>query len=156
MRRALSCTLLALTLTPGIALAGPRSPTRKDEKVPQCKGSPKLVGDCFAVHGLMVYANGSHNVRIFPTGTNRRLGVENVPNSFTKEHSDGLFEMPAELRETSAPGVDISGDFEVCPLTKKTPDTMQFVCVESAKNLVVTDDNKTPTRTYKIHDAAIH
>lgn len=27
------------------------------------------------------------------------------------------------------------GDFRVCPFTKKKPGEMQFVCIESAKNL---------------------
>jgi hypothetical protein len=104
----------------------------------------------------MVFANGSHNVRIWPIGTRRLLGVESEPGSITDDYPDGVFWMPAELRETSTFGVDIYGDFDVCPLSKKRPGAMQFVCVESAKNLVVKDYNKEPARIYKIHDATNH
>ncbi len=144
-----------MTLTLGVAPARPGSQTSKDVKIPQCKRSPELVGDCFMVHGRMVFANGSHNVRIWPIGTHRLLGVEYVPGS-TDEYPDGIYWMPVELSNTSTLGVDIYGDFDVCPLSKKTPGAMQFVCVESAKNLVVKDYNKEPNRIYRIHDAASH
>ena len=111
------------------------------------------------VHGRMAFYEGTHNVRIWPIGTHRLLGVEYVPGSVenpTDEHPDGVFWMPLELSNTSTFGVEIYGDFEVCPLAKKTPHAMQFVCVESATNMVVKDYNKEPTRIYKIHDATNH
>lgn len=143
-------------LVVSVALPKRASQNTKEAKVPECKGNPKLVGDCLVVHGRMTFANGSHNVRIWPIGTRRLLGVQYVPGSITKRYPDGAFWMPTELSDISTFGVDIFGDFEVCPLSRKTPGAMQFVCVESAKNLVVKDYNKEPTRIYRIHDATSH
>jgi len=151
--------LLALTLTLGVAFARSASQTSKEVKVPLCKGNSKLVGECFRTYGRMRFYNGTHNVRIWPIGTRRLLGVEYVPGSVenpTDEHPDGIYWMPVELSDTSTFGVEIYGDFEVCPLSKKKPGAMQFVCVESAKHLIVKDYNKKPNRIYRIHDATSH
>ena len=64
--------------------------------------------------------------------------------------------MPTELYDKSNFGVEIYGDFEVCPLSRKKPEAMQFVCVESAKHMIVKDYNKEPNRIYRIHDATNH
>ena len=64
--------------------------------------------------------------------------------------------MPVELSNTGTFGVEIYGDFDVCPLSRKKAGAMQFVCVESAKSMVVKDYNKKPTRIYRIHDATSH
>ncbi|MGH9730939.1 MAG: hypothetical protein ACRD4A_04510 [Candidatus Acidiferrales bacterium] len=148
-----------MMLTLGIAGSGPASQTNKEVKIPLCKGNAALVGECFTVHGRMRFYNGTHNVRIWPIGTHRLIGVEYVPGSIdnpTEEHPDGVYWMPVELSNTSTFGVEIYGDFEVCPLSKKRPGAMQVVCVESAKHLVVKDYNKEPNRVYRIHDATNH
>ena len=159
IRRVLSGSLLALMLTLGVALAKPASQSSKEEKIPLCKGNPTLVGECFTVHGRMSFYNGTHNVRIWPIGTHRLLGVEYVPGSIdnpTEEHPDGVYWMPIALSKISTFGLEIYGDFDVCPLAKKRKGAMQFVCVESAKHLIVKDYNKNPIRVYKIHDATSH
>ena len=156
MWRATLRGLLLLTLAFGVTFAKPAFQTSKEVKIPRCSGGSKLVARCFTVRGRMVYANGSYNVRIFPRDGGTTLAVANVPGSFTDEHPDGIFRMPTELFETSAPGVDIFGDFDVCPLSRERPGAMQFVCVESAKQLIVKDYNKEPVRVYKIHDTTNH
>lgn len=159
MWRVLSRGLLALTLTLGVAFARPASQTSKEVKIPQCKRNSRLVGECFITHGRMSFYNGTHNIRLWPIGTHRLLGVEYVPGSVenpTDEHPDGIYWMPVELSDTSTFGVEIYGDFDVCPLSKKRPGAMQFVCVESARNLTVKDYNKEPNRIYRIHDATSH
>ena len=50
--------------------------------------------------------------------------------------------MPKSIEEKLKLGVDIYGDFEVCPLSREKPGEMQFVCIESASNLVVKKHNK--------------
>lgn len=146
-------------LTLGMVLPVLGTQAGKDMTIPPCKSSPKLVGECFVLHGRMAFYNGTHNVRIWPIGTHRLLGVEYVPGSVenpTDEHPDGVYWMPVELSNTSTFGVAIFGDFEVCPLSNEKQGEMQLVCVESAKHMVVKDYNKQPNRIYKIHDATIH
>jgi hypothetical protein len=99
--------LLALTLALGVAFARPAYQTAKEAKIRQCKGSYRLVGGCFVVRGRMAFYNGTHNVRIWPIGTHRLLGVEYVPGSIdnpTEEHPDGVYWMPVELSDTSTFG----------------------------------------------------
>jgi hypothetical protein len=56
-------------------------------------------------------------------GTKRMLGV----------HNDVL---PGELgRKMTDFGTEAFGDFRVCPFTKEKSGAMQFVCIESAKNV---------------------
>jgi hypothetical protein len=143
----------------GVPFARPAFQTSREVKISLCKGNAAVVGECFTVHGRMRFYDGTHNVRIWPTGTHRLIGVEYVPGSIdnpTEEHPDGVYWMPIELSNTSTFGVEIYGDFDVCPLSKKRPGAMQFVCVESATHLVVKDYNQKLARTYRIHDATNH
>jgi hypothetical protein len=96
-----------------------------------CKGSPNLVGQCFKVHGRVYIANGGPQMRIWRIGTDRLLGVvpsedEIIPDNLSK----------AIFKEAGQWG-EVYGDFEVCPFTKRKPEEMQMVCVESASHLVV-------------------
>ena len=94
-------------------------------ETPRCKGNSAVVGECFVVHGRLSVWNGNPSLRIWPIGTKRMLGV-----------SDS-FKLPEEM-ETRMGHFDdeVYADFEVCPLRKEKPRTMQDVCVESAKNIV--------------------
>jgi len=97
-----------------------------------CKGNPDLVGECFHVHGRVYIANGGPQMRIWRVGTDRVLGVvpsedEIIPDKLNK----ALFNDAGELAN------DVYGDFDVCPFTKRKPEEMQMVCVESASHLVV-------------------
>ena len=94
-----------------------------------CQGNPNIVDQCFNVHGRARIVNGTGMV-IWHIGTDRLLGVQEeeiIPRNLNK----ALFKYDKEW------GSDVYGDFEVCPLTKKKPEEMQMVCVESASHLVV-------------------
>ncbi len=44
--------------------------------------------------------------------------------------------MPDNLRALIKPGIDVFGDFTLCPFTPDEPGKLRFVCVQSAKRLV--------------------
>ena len=93
-----------------------------------CDHAPTPAADCRIVHGRLSVTNGTPDVRIWPVGTKRLLGV-----SGPEEHPyvpDGLL---AKIKPTE----EIFGDFDVCPLTPERSGEMQLVCVRSASNLVV-------------------
>jgi len=97
----------------------------------KCKGNKRLVGDCFTVHGRMREGNGGPAIRIWRIGTDRMLGVwepdENDPD--VAWLSERIYRMLDDDHQVFA-------NFVVCPLTKKTEDEMQIVCVESATRIV--------------------
>lgn len=102
-----------------------------------CKGNPDLVDQCFKVHGRVRIVNGTGMV-IWRIGTDRLLGVEDeetIPHNLSK----ALFKYDAKW------GSDVYGDFEVCPFTKRKPEEMQMVCVESASRLVVRKPPASPS-----------
>jgi hypothetical protein len=122
----------------GIALLlGPNSTAASESKTKPCKGSPAVVAACFTVHGrYALYNGGSPQTRIWIVGSKRLLGVEDL-----MEGEDDPW-IPANLKSHLRPGVDIFGDFEVCPLAKEQAGAMRAVCVESASHLVIKDWNK--------------
>src|SRR6185437_10281827 len=102
------------------------------ERKPKCKGNPKVVGACYSVHGRLTPGADTIELRLWPIGTKRMLGVSDgpaindaenpiYPNNIVFPHSDE----------------NIYGDFEVCPFTRARKGAMQFVCIESAAHLVV-------------------
>jgi hypothetical protein len=94
-----------------------------------CKENPELVGQCFKVHGRVRIGNGTPQMRIWRIGTDRVMGV--LPSE------DEI--IPENLRDAFQGDFykDVYGDFEVCPFTKRKPEEMQMVCVESASHLVI-------------------
>ena len=124
---------IVVFLTPDVAS------TTKPRMKP-CKGSPSIVGPCFVIHGRYSYANGSPSSRIWIIGTKRRLGVDDFENA--NNDRPEVPWIPENLEARSGPGIDVFGDFEVCPLSKEKPGEMQFACVESATHLVIKDWNK--------------
>ena len=67
---------------------------------------------------------------MWKVGTTRLLGImggESTPI------------VPKEIDELIIFGVQIFGDFLVCPFEKEKPGWMQPVCIESAKNVRVED-----------------
>lgn len=93
-----------------------------------CKEDPDIVGACFAVHGRLSFYNGNPSFRIWHIGTSRVLGV----------WDDELPIIPDAIWEKFKPHEnDVFGDFEVCPFTKKRPEAMQYVCVQSFRNIVI-------------------
>ena len=102
------------------------------QSVQSCKANPKVVDQCFKIHGRVRVVNGAGTV-IWRIGTDRKLWVEdeeNVPHNLGE----------AINKPGDADGRDIFGDFEVCPFTKSKPGEMQMVCVESASHLVVREN----------------
>jgi len=97
-----------------------------------CKSSPKIVGQCFEIHGRVRVVNGAGTV-IWRIGTDRLLEVEDeelIPDNLGKALS----------KHGDVYGRDVFGDFEVCPFSENRPGEMQMVCVESASHLVVRDN----------------
>jgi hypothetical protein len=98
-----------------------------------CKGNPRVVDQCFKIHGRVRVVNGAGTV-IWRIGTDRLLEVEDeklVPDNFSK----AMYKEAGDVY-----GRDMFGDFEVCPLSKSKEGEMQMVCVESASRLVVRDN----------------
>ena len=91
-----------------------------------CRRNPGVVDRCRTVHGRLFVSNGTPSMRMWPVGTQRILGVlpseEELVPDVVKRHAN------FETR--------LYGDFEVCPFTREKAGEMQFVCVESASNLV--------------------
>ena len=98
----------------------------------KCKGNPKVVGACYLVHGRLTPGVDTIELRLWPIGTNRMLGVSDGPAINDAEN-------PIYPKNLVFPHSDetIYGDFEVCPYTRERRGAMQFVCIESAVHLVV-------------------
>jgi hypothetical protein len=98
----------------------------------KCKGSPKVVGACYSVHGRLNTGADTIQLRLWPVGTKRMLGVSDGP-------AINDAESPLYPNTIRFPNGDetIYGDFEVCPFTPKREGEMQFVCIESASHLVM-------------------
>jgi hypothetical protein len=90
-----------------------------------CSSDPDIIGSCFKVHGRIAAYNGTPTFRIWRTGTDRLLGV------------DDDFPLPEGLSRQLDWDVNAFADFEVCPLTREQKGEMQRVCVESAEHIVV-------------------
>jgi len=91
-----------------------------------------LVGPCFTVHGRLSLYNGSPSARIWQIGSNRILGVTE-----SRCVEPECPQMPDELRKMLNWEECIFAEFLVCPFTESKPEHMQFVCIESARNLHV-------------------
>jgi hypothetical protein len=96
----------------------------------ECARRSGLSGPCFLLRGRMQpYNGGSPNIRIWPVGTTRLLGVEQDANETVN--------IPPGLEHWLEFGTLIFADFTVCPLTEDKPGYMRIVCVESAQNIRV-------------------
>ena len=109
-------------------------PPAKDE-AKSCRSRPDLVGTCFTVHGRLSVYNGNPSIRLWRIGTKRILGVR---DSEEVSGESGPHTIPASIRGKLDFDKNIYGDFLVCPLTRSKPGRMQIICVESGKNLIVT------------------
>src|SRR5437867_9334922 len=98
-----------------------------------CQGDSNLVDSCFSIRGQLAGYQGYPDWRIWWVGTKRVLGILGGEEP----------RIPGEVREIlEASTFDfdksaVYADFLVCPFTKQKPDSMQIVCVESAKNIRV-------------------
>ncbi|HVA71577.1 MAG TPA: hypothetical protein VNF02_00595 [Candidatus Limnocylindrales bacterium] len=87
-----------------------------------CRTDPDIVAACFIVRGRLSFWNGTPLARIWRIGTKRMIGV----------HDDVL---PGSLDLNMDWDVEAVGDFFLCPFTREKPGAMQFVCIDSAKNV---------------------
>jgi hypothetical protein len=97
----------------------------------------------------LAFGNGTPAYRLWKIRTHRLLGIYSGPRAFNRQterkyalDNEGP-ELPSNVEEAlwqsesgAGPNV-IFADFEVCPLNKEKPETMQAACIESAKNIVV-------------------
>jgi len=95
----------------------------------RCRGNHALVDKCFTVHGRIFTANGTPDVRIWPVGTKRHLGVLPPEREILPPCLRGQFGFAVRA--------EIYGDFTVCPFTHNRSGEMRMVCVEEARHLVV-------------------
>jgi len=93
-----------------------------------CKFNPQRVDKCFVVHGRLSAYNGNPTFRIFRAHTSRVLGI--IPSEDPRS-------LPAELRGVASFAHDVYGIFVVCPFTPSKAGVMQFVCVESVRDVQV-------------------
>jgi hypothetical protein len=114
------------------------------QRTKPCVGNPRLVGECFKVHGRYQAYNGNPTFRIWRIGTNRILGITDA-----EYNDDDMPWLPKSLRTRWGFGVAVYGDFLVCPFEKERPGNMQMVCVESAEHLVIVDNRTEAERNKK-------
>ena len=94
-----------------------------------CKTNLNIVDDCYETRGKVFAANGNPTFRVWKVGTKRILGAVYSETPFA----------PEKLSPYLTFGIDIFGDYLVCPFTKEKLGHMQFVCIESANNLRIED-----------------
>jgi hypothetical protein len=111
----------------------------------ECKDDPKVVGQCFGVHGHL-HGTASLRVELAPVGRDPlrgRIFEVHYPYDSLQRRPNVPW-MPAELLSiVQTDGffgpnyIDVYGDFEVCRLEADVPGVMRHVCIQSAKNLVI-------------------
>ena len=111
-----------------------QSPAKHGAK--SCRDRPDLVGRCFAVHGRLSVYNGNPTIRLWRIGTKRILGVRDPEEA---SGVPGPPPIPASIRGKLDFDKNVYGDFLVCPLTRSEPGRMQIICIESGKNLIVSE-----------------
>lgn len=90
-----------------------------------CAANPRIVAPCFDVRGRLSFWNGAPSARIWRIGATRMLGI----------HADLL---PPDLAPTTIDfDTQIWGTFSVCPFTLQKPGHMQFVCIESWRDIAI-------------------
>ena len=117
MRHRLSCVLI------GLLVYVDANSAAADDYV--CAARPDIVGPCFTVRGRLSFWNGAPSARLWPVGTARLLGI----------HNDVL---PPNLASLAGDfDAEIWGTFEACPFTRRKAGSMQFVCVESSRDISI-------------------
>ncbi len=86
----------------------------------------------------MTFGNGTPGVRLSPSGSHRVLGV--FGGADADPESPQLLPRSVEARAaspTQAPFLDLTGDFDVCPLASDRAGWMRPVCITSAAHLAL-------------------
>ena len=131
MRRVVAIVALIMMSTPA-TVGQQQVQSRKVQQV--CKSNPKVVGQCFQVHGRAFVSNGTPDLRIWRIGTKRILGVT---ASATADDAEEGIAPENLLRALGSDKHFVFGDFDVCPFTTERDGHMQMVCVERAEDLVI-------------------
>lgn len=133
MRIRFVVALLAV-LVCGLARAG----EGKKRHIP-CR-TPQNANSCYWTHGRIGYYNGTPAIRLWKIGTNRLLGIYSGPSVDRFGLDNENPQLPPNVADKFDPTKNqIFGDFEVCPLEPERQGAMQAACVESAKNVVVSN-----------------
>jgi len=90
-----------------------------------CKTNPRVVEACYSIRGVLFYANGAPSTRVIVVGTKRILGVPDEESGMP----DYMSKLIPNFND------EVHGNFVVCPYSKTQAGHMQFVCIESGKNL---------------------
>ena len=113
-------------------------PAAVAEPQQSCAASPRLVGQCFTVHGRLTACTSVPSARIWIVGSKRILGVADAKGDVA-----GTPLLPGSLEDEMFSGPPCSkaafGDYTVCPLTPSRPRVMQQVCIDSAARLRIQD-----------------
>jgi hypothetical protein len=124
---------MAILLAAGFAATAQQHSATQSSKL-GCKGNPKIVGQCFQIHGRAFVSDGTPDLRIWRIGTNRILGV--TASAIADDADDPI--APERLfRALGGNKHFVFGDFDLCPFTPEREGHMQMVCVERADNLVI-------------------
>ena len=99
-----------------------------------CRLTARRVGACFTVHGRLFFSSTAPEIRLWPVGTHRILGVLSWDGQEDQALSEQMLERLWGGRDL--PG-RIWGDYEVCPLTADQAGRMQMVCLVNANKLFV-------------------
>ncbi len=96
-----------------------------------CAKRTDLAGPCYQIHGrLNSWNGGPATEKIWVVGTKRYLSIYN--------RTESKIVMPKAINDQlNSFETEIYADFLVCPYEKEVPGVMSYVCVESAKKILV-------------------
>jgi hypothetical protein len=89
-----------------------------------CRSDKRVLSSCFTIRGRLSMWNGNPSRRIWLIGTKRMLGVRE-DTEFPKALDSHLGDFDDQA----------TGNFEVCPFTKKQAGHMQIVCVAGVSDI---------------------
>ena len=97
-----------------------------------CGAAESRPHDCYWINGRLTLGNGTPAIRLWPSGTNRLLGVSAADN---QPESDKALpaKVSAFFRENRTDR--IWGSFKVCPLAQDRAGVMRPVTLVAARNL---------------------
>jgi hypothetical protein len=107
---------------------------------PGSAGAANRPFPCTWVHGRMTWGNGNPAVRIWPSGTHRKLGVVSTLARTLKGEDDG--DLPQNVMKMMTPenNFTVWGDFHACPVTPERTGWMRFVRIDKTRRLLATPD----------------
>jgi hypothetical protein len=127
MTRYPRCSTLLIIIAVFLLICGHGRPAASDDS--------KNKDATFEIHGRLSIYNGNPTFRIWVIGTNRLLGI---PGGDIDPA-----EMPEKLGKLFInTSISVYGDFTVKPISEYKPGIIQFVRIESVKNLIVYSADK--------------